>query len=514
MGLIADEKITRFDGGMSDDPRNPDRTQCSLVKHFDIHSNPYKLIPLRSSEADTNDGSSATGMKQYDVRDFLLGSNGKLYGLGKNGSSQPKIVYKDDPTTGNWTLPSSSEGNGARITGSFIEWASALWFFQGTTQVAKWTLAGTLTNTVATLGSSITTVAAPVVAPDGNMYMFYNNKVVRVSSSGTVTDDVCSAIPADMRITSVARYGSYLAIGCAFGTSATAIPTGRSQVFIWDMVTDTTIEDVIDWGEGALNVLGNVEGRLVGVSDEYLSSSLGQSKGSMVIRVWSGGTPRVWKRIQANQSVTLGRFIRDKVEKDGKLYWCASVPFGLSTSTESTYHLGIWSFGRKNVDANFALAIEVIEEAIDTSNFKINSFGNAGNYWFINHSADGSITKTDDADNYTETSIYDTQVLSGQSNGHDSTITKRLLGVKVRHAPLPTAGQVVLKYRKDEDTSYTTIFTHTTDNSISHAAINIESSGAALPEFKEIVFRIESTGKAEITGIEYRYEVVPKDIYD
>ena len=191
------------------------------------------------------------------------------------------------------------------------------------------------------------------------------------------------------------------------------------------------------------------------------------------------------------------------------MYWVASVPFALSTSTESTYHLGIWVFGRKNINSNFTLSLDYIEEGVDTANFYINSFGAAGDYWFINHSADGSITKTDDAGNYTFTSLYESQTF----NGGDSSETKKLIGVTVFTAPMPAAGQIVLKYRKDEDTSFTTIFTHTTDNSISHSAINIESSGATLPEYKEIIFRIESVGGAEITGLKFKSEIIDKDLY-
>ena len=83
----------------------------------------------------------------------------------------------------------------------------------------------------------------------------------------------------------------------------------------------------------------------------------------------------------------------------------------------------------------------------------------------------------------------------------------------MNHVFLPAAGSVVLKYRKDEETSYTTIFTHTTDNSLSHSAINIESSGATLPEYREIQFRIESTGNAEITSFSFVYEDQDKDLY-
>ena len=508
MGKIYEQKITRFDGGQSDDPREPRFNLGSLIKHFDIFSNPFKLIPYRSTEADTNDGSTPTGMKQYDVLHFQLGLNGKLYGLGKNGSSQPKVVSKTDPTTGNWTLEATAEGNAARVIGAFIEWQSAWWFFQGTTQLAKWTIGSTVTNTVGTVGT-ITTVAHGCVGPDNNLYMFYNNKVVRVSPAGAATDDVLTALPSDMRITSVAPYGNYLAIGMAYGTSATATPAGRSKVFLWDMVATSTVTDVVDWGEGALMVLGNVEGRIVGVSDKYLTSSLGLTRGAMVVRMWAGGIPQVIKEIVANQTVTAGRFLRDVVVKGNKMYWVASVPFDLSTTTESTYHLGICVFGRKNTSSDFTVSLDFIEEGIDTANYKIVSFGAAGDYWFINHSNDGSITKTDDSTNFTFTSFWQSQIF----NNNDSSETKKLIGVTVFTDPLPTAGQIVLKYRKNEETSYTTIFTHTTDDSISHSAINIESSGATLPTFKEIQFRIESTGNAKITGLKFKYEIISNDLY-
>lgn len=592
MGKIYETKISRFDGGISDDLRQLIINAGGNIKHFDIFSNPNKLTPYRSTEADDNDGTGAGNLKQYNVQDFQLGLNGKLYGLGKPAaSSLPKVFSKADPTTGNWTIEATAQGTGALIRGCFIEWQGAWWMFSGTTNISKWIIGGAFTDVVAALGATITTVAQGIVGQDGNLYLFYNNKVVRVSSAGNVTDNVLTAIPSDMRITSVCRFGSYLAIGCAYGTSATATPAGRSQVYIWDMVTDTSVSDVIDWGEGALMILDNIEGRLVGVSDKYLSSSLGLGQGSMVIRMWSGGTPQVMKEVVANQTVTLGRFIRNKVVKNNKLYWVASVPFHLSTSTESTYHLGIWCFGRKNRNSDFSLSLDFIEENIDTSNFYINSFGNAGNYWFINHSSDGSVHKTDDAANYSFDSIYESQIFAGG----EANLKKKLIGVTVNTVYLPSNGQITLKYRKDEETSWTRVFVHTTDNSISHSAVNIESDtnavtitiaspavvtltdhglvagqaiifrttgalptgitagkiyyvistgltantfrfsatsgGAAvdtsgsqsgthtidrtvnLPEYKEIQFRIESTGGAEITGLKFKFEIMDKDIY-
>ena len=318
--------------------------------------------------------------------------------MGKIVAARPKSVFsRADPTTGNWTIEATAEGTGALIRGCFIEWQSAWWMFSGTTNVSRWTIGSTFTNAQGTV-ATITSVAQGVIGADNNLYLFYNNKVVRVNSSGTVSDNVAPAIPSDMRITSVTRYGTYLAIGCAYGTSNITISAGRSQVFIWDM-TSSTFSDILDFGEGSLRVLGNIEGFIVGVSDKYLTSTLGLTRGSMVVRMWNGGVPRVVKEIVSNQTVTadatafpntVTRFPRNVVIKNNKMYWVASVPFGLSTSTESTFHLGIWVFGRKNENSNFALAVDYVEESVDTSNFFINSFGAAGDYWFISHSAESA----------------------------------------------------------------------------------------------------------------------------
>jgi hypothetical protein len=126
--------------------------------------------------------------------------------------------------------------------------------------------------------------------------------------------------------------------------------------------------------------------------------------------------------------------------------------------------------------------------------------------------ADGSLHRSTKAYSSAVASIYETLAL----NDGDSSVTKKLLGVTVMTEPMPSSGQIVLKYRKNEDIigdAWTTIFTHTTDDSISHSAINIESSGATLPEYKEIQFKIESTGGAVITGLKYKSEVIDKDLY-
>lgn len=597
MGQIREITINRFDGGISTDEREPAMNKCNLVTHFDIFTSPHKLIPYRDTTADEHDGIGATGMKARDARHFQLGLDGKLYALTKVvATGVAEVCSKADPTSGNWAVEATSQSTGARVLGAFIEWKSNFYMFTGTTSLSRWNIGGTFTDAVSSLTlSTITSVAQGVIGSDDNLYMFYNNKVIRVSAAGVAVDDVLAGLPSNMRITSACRYGSYIAIGMAYGTSATSSSAGESKVFLWDMVDTTYVADVIDWGEGTLRILDNVEGSLVGVSSRYLEKSiggddLGIGKGAMVIKRWTGGIVRVVKELVATQSVpadtsTITRFPRDKVVKDNKLYWVASIPFGTSTSTESTYNLGTYSFGRKDANSDFALALEYIEDSVNTSNFYINSFGAAGNYWFFNHSADFSIDRTSSSELYTTTSVYETQKFGRGGQ------TKKLFNTTVEYEPLartatmtiaspavvtltahglsagdkffftttgalPTGvsastvyyviatgltadafqfsatsggsainssgsqsgvhtahiGQVVLKYKKDRELSWTTIFTETSDIKLRHTAINIESSGATLPLYREIEFRLESTKGMSITGFKFKYEEIEDDI--
>ncbi len=252
------EKISQFNGGISDTPRKRSGTEFQISKHFDIFSDPKKLTPYRSLEADTNDGSTATGMKQYFVRDFVYASASiKLYGLGQSAGGMTEIFYKADATTGNWTVPASSTGDGAVKNGCFFEYKDYLWGFQGTSQIFKWGLLSgspSIINTVATVASTITSVANGIIAADGNGYMAYNNVVVRIATDASTITDSAKTVPTNYKITSLANYGSYMAIGCSPKDSF----NGDSKVFLWNLSSDLFAE-TIPWGEGDLRVLESIE---------------------------------------------------------------------------------------------------------------------------------------------------------------------------------------------------------------------------------------------------------------
>lgn len=488
MGKEVIKGSTSFFGGLSDDPSGKNLSQFKASGNFDVFSLPNRLTPYRSLEADENDGSTSDGMKQYFLRDFRYASgSAKIYAMGQNGSGYPKIVYKNDATTGNWILPSSSEGNGAVRNGCFFEYKDYMWFFQGNTAVAKWGLLSgtpTITNLVANVASTITSVADGIIAADGNGYMAYNNVVVRISTSGTVTD-LAKTVPDNFKITSLSNYGRYMAIACA-----PKLPyNGESKVFIWDLSSDL-FTDTIPWGEGDLQVLESVEGAIVGVTDRYLNNSAGAGKGALVVKVYQNGTPQVVKEI-FTKSLVNKSMPQSKAVKNGRLFFSAKI---MTNAAGTEYVEGIFSFGRKTSQYPSALALDIVPEGVNTSG--IQAFGTAGNFFFVAHSNDGSIEKTNDSAVYAHTSFYETQDLDFDDPFSDKT----LLSVKVSFSKITSGQSVTAKCKWDDAMSFTTIGTFSTVGKTSRTFVNIESTGLALPSGKELSLRFETTGGLEITG--------------
>lgn len=497
MSKIIEQKIDSFYGGISDDSRKPSVSEFQLTKHFDVFSRPNRLIPYRSLEIDTNDGSSSTGMKQYLLKDFVYASaSAKLYGLGQTAGGLTQIFYKADATTGNWTVPGSATGNGAVKNGCLVEYKDYLWGFQGTNQVWKWgVLSGSpsITNTVTgTLASTITSIANGVIAKDDNLYMAYNNIVVRVTAAGTLVDSALT-LPTNFKITSLANFGNYLAIACA----PISTFNGKSRVFLWNL-TSVDVQESIDWGEGEIRILDTVEGALVGVTDRYLNNSAGAGRGSMIVQVYSGGSPQVVKEIYTN-ALTGKTMPTSKAVFNNRVFWAAKI---MTDTAGTTYNEGIWSFGRKNANYSQTLTLDIIDENIDTDG--IQGFGTAANFFFIAHSGDGSIDKTDDTASYTFTSVYESQIF----NGGDVDSDKRLDSLKVSFRALATGESVTAKVRFDGATSWTTIGTASTVGDISRTFLSIEATDTAFASGKEIEFRLESLGGAEITSFKAKMTIL------
>jgi len=339
-------------------------------------------------------------------------------------------------------------------------------------------------TSVGNTSTTITSNANGIVAKDDNLYLPYNNILVRVYPSGTVQDQALK-LPTNLKITSLTNFGNYLAIAC----SPVNVYNGISKVFLWNLYSPD-VQEVIDWGEGELRILENIEGMLVGVTDRYLNNTVGAGRGSMIIQGYSGGYPQVLKEVFTEKlnGITMPL---SKTVKNNRLFFVAKI---MTNSTGTEYHEGIWSFGRKNANYPFALSLDYINENVTTSG--IQSFDSAGNYFFMSYNNDGSVDKTNDSATYTMTSILETQIHNFGTNEDD----KRLESFKVSFRKLATGESITVKYKIDDATSFTTLGTFNTVGALSHTFTQDENTPAIFKSGREFKFRIESTGGAEITS--------------
>jgi hypothetical protein len=373
-----------------------------------------------------------------------------------------------------------------------------------------------ITEAFATLSVPATSMANGFVhASDGCAYFAYNNRICRIDASGNFTDSILTLQETNLQVLSLAPYGEYVAIAASPITGV-----GKSYALLWDR--DSSVNNIttkINWGEGKLKVLDNINGALIGISDVLTDNSFGASNASIIIKTYTGADPEVIKEIKLNASASssVPALTQSKQVKDSKLFFFGTIPTDRGTIT------GIHCVGRKLTTMPLAISTVVAEKNL-AANKSINGFISVGNFWWMSYNTDGSVSKTIDpagtlASLYTTTSECVTQIFKEMSSSE----LKKLIGITVEFLPLPVNGSVKLSYRKDADSAWTDIFTYlgsgthtefgttgvSNTGTTSHSAINIESTGGNLPVYKEIQFRIQSTGNAEILGYNFETEAVP-----
>ena len=505
MGKIEQTIINRFNGGIATDLRAGNSSQFAMTEHFDTHSYPGRLKPYRSHKADESQSGAKAGL----IRKLVPGSRTSsdtavLWALGQSVSS-PAIFYHDsDPSTSGWTTPANNVAAGTVLFNWFFFYNRGVYGLQTSGDIFKYnTSAGTMDSAFGNFGTTLS-FAQPVHHPaDDNAYFFEGNAVHRLNNNTWFYDVLI--LPANLSIVSACAYGNYLAIACK-PIGAGHYMTGNT-VFLWDRDSSlATLSHKIDFGTGHLQHIASLDNKLIAVVDRWINAPEDADVAELVILGATEGTSSavVLNRVPSvGTTNTISNLYPNKIVQDNILYFPYRLTNGVVSAGSSNIRDGIWS-----VDSQGRITLEVVEEDLASASAAIDSIARVAGFWFIVHSGDGSIQRTDENANYTYTSIGESLIF----DSGDPSVTKKLIGVSVTNVPNPTAGQVVLKFRKDAETAWTTIFTNTTDDSISESAVNY-SSGTNLPEYKEIQFRIESTGGAEITSLKFKSEIIDKDLY-
>ena len=510
MGKIIETKINRFENGIITDPRLDIVGVSQMIKNFDAYTYPVKLIPHRSLVS--GDSGASTSQKQNFCIVLRTGTTYSLYALGvKSGATTAEVLYKDLTTSASndlgdagWATPTANQSATGTLTSFklfvYYKLANLIIGARDSTHLWAFSPSGSAwSDTWQTL--TYTNIAQGIVhSVDDILYIPYDNKIAKYNHTGTSFVAPVLTLPSQYVITSICEYGNYLAIACAPLSGI-----GNSRVFLWDRdSTITTLSESIDWGEGNVINLEEIEGMLVGVSN--LTSATLQNitiNNKIVIRYYNGDVATILTEVYdeaggANFVLSL----KQKINQALYTYFVATI--------DGTTHRGIWRIGR-NKNGKFTLTLDRTITNTE-GNTPCKAFIKVGDYYVIAYtSADVYyVNKTDSSTNYS-TGTYESQIF----NGGDASLKKKLVGISATFEPLATAGEVKVYYKIDAESSYTLIFDETTDNAISHSSINIESSGANLPDdYKEIQFKIESLGGAVITSLTFKEEILGKRIYE
>jgi len=496
MGQIVPLSIAVPVGGMTSNKRLPDLRYAALVKGFDIYSKPYQAIPHRAK-------GSGNSIDIRQIVKFCYASS-TLFGLGIGSSGSGTFAtfwYKTALTDDLWTNIGSDATNDPTATTLFVEYKDYLYGAANGTRIWKVgpvTTPGATSFTTTERALTYTSITQGVVHPkDDRLYVGYttsSGSFIAMNHAGSWTN-IALTLPTNLIPTSVCAYGNFLSIACRPKYSG-----GKSRVFLWDRDSSlTTLTETIEWGEGDLILIEEVDGYLIGISKSNTNSFFAK----LTFRSYISNAPQIFRELISSTSTAPE--LLDIQKAENKLYFMASI------TLDGTLYQGVWALTRNG--NGFVLAFDHPPQTSALNSGVLKGFILIGDYCFEAFVSGGSykVTKTDNTATYS-TSTIETLVQGGHPFP-DPSHTKKLLGVTLYFEPLPSGASVVLSYKKDEDTSWTQIFSHSTLNSLSHSAVNIESTGVTLPEYREIQFQIQSVGGAVFTGGKAHAEQLDKDIY-
>jgi len=518
MGKIVETTINRFDGGITNDPRDGRANVARMISNFDILTDENRMTPYPTSESgDTN--ASTQEIQNYAIA-LRSGSTYSLYGLGITpAGSNAEIYYKNltinaanDLEDADWTETannaSSNDNTKFDLFVSYKNQTTGKDFIFGARANAFWAYdpTGVASFDETALSVTHTNVAQGLVhSKDDILYIPYDNKIAKKDGGTTGQDNWTAAaltLPTHLRIRSIAEYGNDLAIACEPVTGTTP-GFGGSIVYLWDRNSSlTTLGESIKWGDERLFTIGEINGYLIGIS---LAAGSPWFNRRVVFRYLIGARAVKFAELISTANIDM---VQGGENHNNRLH------FMLRITLNEEFRAGVWSVGGE--PGNFTIVQERTldnDTLFDIDTLNLRPFHYVGDHLFQSYDVSGtfSMAKTADATTFTATSIYETKYY----NAGDASLMKDLIGVTIEHEALPSSGSpsVVVKYKIDNETTYSSAIL--TSNTAGDISGSIPSAGASLPkDYKEISFRIESTGKAVITGLSFKEEITGKRNYN
>lgn len=500
----------RFDGGITNDPRDPRESVSQYVVNFDVLTNSRKMTPYHDSES--GDSSAATSQKQNFCIALRTGTTYNLFALGvQSGNAKAEILMKTLTTGGStdlsdatWASPVNNQAAAGSTSFNLFTYYryetlanSRIFGASGGTRI--WSFDPTSTAAFDDAGHNLTytNIAEGLVhSKDNFLYIPYDNKIA--SNNQGIWADSALTLPSHLYITSICERGNYLAIACAPLSGQ-----GGSKVYLWDRdSTIANLPEIIDWGQGVLRVIQELNGTLIGISQ--VGGDATRFKDRIVFKYLSASSAETFAILEGTNS----NLLKAKQRIDNRLM------FMLSITMNGTLREGVWSVGNEG-GGQFSIVPErtPFNNTATAGPGVLWSFFQVGDFLFQSYTTNSAfaLSKTNDAVSYTATSIYESTInpmeperIRGSAGLRSE--KKSLVAIAVGMQPLTSGQQIVLKYKIDGG-SWTTIFTETTVGQVVTERVS-DATGTSFTSGREYEFRIESTGGAVITEVRYKVETL------
>lgn len=486
----------RFDGGMTDEPRDTtDLSKLAYISHLDIYRDKNRMFVMTGYVDDMNDGSTSTGMKQYDIRAFRYYSGG-LFAVGtKSTGLGSKLFNKATPTTASWSAVSGGEGTDNITTYTFLNGTSstAQHFFTidaaGDLNTSYWdgaTVTDSHTQIQALGGQPADRVASETRA--------YNDGVYFTKGGFTGLGRLNAAVVTANEKTTALFPSDYATGDEQIGIFGFRTFPSRAQLLLWDSAS-LLIDQRVEFGVGIGICIGYVNGIWVGVVNEGLDTRsptafAGESNtnASFAIKAATGASAETIYR-EEGASNTNGIIKQlDGRYRDSMLFY-ARVP---QDSGGTIFKQGIYAVGRTNIGSPLAVSVLLDTSALGL----VECYHNFGQHHFFGHASDGSISRLD-----TQSGTYDVPAtIETLVYGADTPYLKDLNGLSITTENLPASASVLVEYRTDTDTAWASMGTsNTTDKQVHN--FTKKSDGTVLGKFREIQFKITLTGKIVVKNL-------------
>lgn len=497
--------LNDFSGGIAEDVRELATDTFAVAKNIDVKAFKNKVTPYVATTTQAQNGNTysmgavMTTLSSGTQRLSFLGASDnsnyypRFYGKSDSSLTSGVVGYTNgDPTTTGYKV----------AFGSLVSYKNKLICMGYSSTDAKMYSYDGASTTFATVGTisayptniSIPNIPKPFRHPADDILYGAAGNIVCVNNNGSFTAAGIT-LPSDCWITSLSYWGSYLAIA-----TAPREPGGRSRVFLWGRDTSTTtFYDILDFGEGSLKVLENIDGALIGITISDVNYSVTPQ---LRMYVWGGGSPELKRTVTAKTYNSIGLEIF-KAKQGNELYFTAKFPVQGTTVNQ------IWVAG-KNRKGNWYMNPDRYVNGT-TSITNVNGFDFVGDYLFVGYDS-GSFVRTY-AGGGGDTAVYTTSVLETLVNPnmtvYDRDKKKQLKAVSITTV---TGGDFTLSYSVDGG-AYIEIFTGAIAANTTREA-NRTSSGKMLDAGREFQFKLQinsqatSVGLPDITEFAYKYDIV------